>query len=443
MSDKNVARRTQAVVSFSGIDITASLRPHLISITYTDNEEDTTDDLQIKITDRESVWLTKWLSDAIQAIADAKPTTSSAAKSRSTVRKWSNGQDVKDMQALLVGYGFALPVYGVDGIFGGETERAVKEFQKARGLSVDGVCGPKTWAELEKPESGAAKHPGFMIEAVYVRENWNSDGKDKVLDCGKFELDAVTADGPPATITMKGTSLPYGTQIRQMLKSKTWESVHLSSVASEIAEAGGMICMFESSSDPFYARLEQIKTSDIAYLSMLCHDAGISLKVTNGIMVLFDQAEYEKKPPVLDIKRGSIGKYSKWRLLTGETDTKYTSCRVSYVDPSSGRKIEGFAYTEDNKKDGKNNQQLEVTAKVNSISEAKTLAEKRLRMQNKHGLTARFTVPGNPELLAGVTVTLTNWGLWSGKYIIKQAQHVIGKSGYTTQIQLRPVLGGY
>ena len=36
----------------------------------------------------------------------------------------------------------------VDGGFGGQTEAAVKAFQQALGLFVDGKVGPKTWAAL-------------------------------------------------------------------------------------------------------------------------------------------------------------------------------------------------------------------------------------------------------------------------------------------------------
>ena len=39
----------------------------------------------------------------------------------------------------------------IDGDFGPKTEKAVKQFQKSRGITVDGKVGPITWAELEKP----------------------------------------------------------------------------------------------------------------------------------------------------------------------------------------------------------------------------------------------------------------------------------------------------
>ena len=69
MSNADQARRTDIEVTFGGVDITPSIKKYLISLTYTDNEEDETDDLQIKLHDRESIWLTEWLDTAIHAAA--------------------------------------------------------------------------------------------------------------------------------------------------------------------------------------------------------------------------------------------------------------------------------------------------------------------------------------------------------------------------------------
>lgn len=142
------------------------------------------------------------------------------------------------------------------------------------------------------------------------------------------------------------------------------------------------------------------------------------------------------------IRRGD-GTYTKYKLGIGSTDTKYSSCRVKYTDPGTGKVIEATAYADDYKADAKNNQQLEVTAKVSSIAEAQFLAAKRLRLHNKYDKSATFTMPGDPDLMAGVTVALAYWGPWSGKYIIKQARHTVNTGGYETQITLRRVLEGY
>lgn len=203
-----------------------------------------------------------------------------------------------------------------------------------------------------------------------------------------------------------------------------------------------MTCMFLANSDPSYGRVEQYKQSDIAFLSKLCHEAGISLKATNNLIVLFDQEDYEKKPPVLTIVRGS-GSYTKHKLNAGTAGTQYASCRVSYTDPGTGKCIEATVKVEDYNDKAKNNQQLEITAKVASVAEAKTKAEKYLRLHNKYAKTATFTLPGNPDIVAGVTAKLTGWGAWDGKYIVEQAAHSVGSSGYTTQVKLRKTLEGY
>lgn len=51
-------------------------------------------------------------------------------------------------QIALLANGYSVGSAGIDGIFGASTEKAVKEFQKAKGLEVDGVCGPATFAKL-------------------------------------------------------------------------------------------------------------------------------------------------------------------------------------------------------------------------------------------------------------------------------------------------------
>ena len=70
----------------------------------------------------------------------------------SVLKKGAQGKQVEALQALLTGYGYTMEnngkIYGVDGHFGGATDNAVRAFQKANGLTVDGSVGPKTWAKL-------------------------------------------------------------------------------------------------------------------------------------------------------------------------------------------------------------------------------------------------------------------------------------------------------
>lgn len=63
-----------------------------------------------------------------------------------TLKKDASGNITKLLQEKLVTLGYS--TNGVDGIFGSGTYSAVREFQKTRGLSIDGIVGQNTWRKL-------------------------------------------------------------------------------------------------------------------------------------------------------------------------------------------------------------------------------------------------------------------------------------------------------
>ncbi|CUO74690.1 N-acetylmuramoyl-L-alanine amidase [Clostridium disporicum] len=63
-----------------------------------------------------------------------------------TLKKGASGNITKLLQEKLVKLGYN--TNGVDGIFGSGTYTAVREFQKTRGLSADGIVGQNTWRKL-------------------------------------------------------------------------------------------------------------------------------------------------------------------------------------------------------------------------------------------------------------------------------------------------------
>lgn len=440
MTESEKARRTHLEVLFDGIDISSSMEVYLLSMTYTDNEEDEADDLQIKLQDRDDLWLRQWLGAAV-----ASDVSSPAPAASNDVGAWAIGDSVTATgRPQYSSYGEGKPGAAVAGHQGKVTYLNLKN-SAPYPIHVDQLG----WFALSQVQKGGAandgndakKHGRLKIRAWIVRKNWNGDGKEDRLFCGAFELDSVDVSGPPGTVTLKASSLPYSSRIRQTKKSKAWESYKLSGIAKEMASANGLSCLYESKRDPQYDRVEQNKKSDISFLSGLCHDAGVSLKVTDNTLVLFDQAAYEAKEPSFTIERGKD--YKTYKLTTGEADTQYASCRVSYTDPG-GKLIEAVAYVEDYDAEAKNNQCLEISAKVSNIAEARELAEKRLRLHNKHAKTASFTLPGHPLYVAGVTLMLSGWGFWDGKYMISKAKHTVTSAGgYTAQIQIRSVLEGY
>ena len=62
-----------------------------------------------------------------------------------SLKKNASGGSVRALQAILTAAGHSTTV---DGSFGSQTEASVKAYQKAKGLTVDGICGQQTWTSL-------------------------------------------------------------------------------------------------------------------------------------------------------------------------------------------------------------------------------------------------------------------------------------------------------
>ena len=60
----------------------------------------------------------------------------------------ATGNQVRALQILLAGNGYRCGFWGADGKFGSATEKALRQYQKEKGLQTDGMAGPETWGSL-------------------------------------------------------------------------------------------------------------------------------------------------------------------------------------------------------------------------------------------------------------------------------------------------------
>lgn len=64
------------------------------------------------------------------------------------LRHGSSGGFVEAMQLLLIAQGYSCGSSGADGIFGSNTDKAVRKFQNSRQIKADGIIGPDTLRAL-------------------------------------------------------------------------------------------------------------------------------------------------------------------------------------------------------------------------------------------------------------------------------------------------------
>ncbi|MFW6775672.1 peptidoglycan-binding domain-containing protein [Nocardioides sp. CPCC 205120] len=86
-----------------------------------------------------------------------------------TLREGDRGPAVQALQTLLNARGAALDA---DGDLGPATAGAVRAFQSARGLAVDGVAGPQTWAALFG--TGGTQPPGSTYDSLSEAQKANA-----------------------------------------------------------------------------------------------------------------------------------------------------------------------------------------------------------------------------------------------------------------------------
>lgn len=82
------------------------------------------------------------------------------------LRYGSRGESVRQVQSRLNGLGYWCGT--ADGIFGVNTRSAVRRFQSAKGLSVDGIVGPKTYSALGISSSSSSSSGGYSSSDLYL-----------------------------------------------------------------------------------------------------------------------------------------------------------------------------------------------------------------------------------------------------------------------------------
>ena len=313
------------------------------------------------------------------------------------------------------------------------------------------------WAGSWKPEGGESIR-AYIVPGT-TQQNY------KQLYCGRFYVDTLRAAGSPRTCELSAVSIPLNKPIRKKLKSRAWEKTTLKGIAQQICEEAGIKLMYDSELNPSYDRQDQKQESDLKFLSRLCEEETLSLKVTDSKVVIFSQESYENKKAVATLKLGEANILS-WDFESTQSE-QYKSVTVKYRDPkkkvegSAGGKVIGLtAVKERKKKEGENpavlsytytdetvgeeGQEYALKKRATSLDDAKRLAKAKLRSLNMRHITGSMSVVGDVSLVAGVVIECKGFGSFDGNFIVEQATHTVDSSGgYKTDLTLRRVNNAY
>jgi peptidoglycan hydrolase-like protein with peptidoglycan-binding domain len=133
------------------------------------------------------------------------------------LKKGSNDPAVRDLQEALKALAF--DPGPVDGFFGVKTENAVKNFQRARGISVDGVVGRVTWINIDEADqshpvlkAGSTGLPVRRLQSRMSAVGYDTGGVDGRFS-GKTE------------VAVKKLQHDYNLSVDGVVGPKTWQVV--------------------------------------------------------------------------------------------------------------------------------------------------------------------------------------------------------------------------
>ena len=139
----------------------------------------------------------QWMMDHM---ADLASRVTAKLDVRDYLQYGDQGEAIKAMQTMLIFIGYSCGSAGADGIFGADTEAALRKFQKAAGIDADGLYGPISKEKLTE---------------AYMKKNEELKDEEKPLwyvQAGAYKLKAnavkqmqkVRNAGFPAIIKSRG-----------------------------------------------------------------------------------------------------------------------------------------------------------------------------------------------------------------------------------------------
>ena len=147
------------------------------------------------------------------------PVQGEALAARPTLRRGDRGSYVLNLQNLLIALGYYSGA--ADGIFGPLTEQAVRNFQSANGLTVDGIVGPQTWAALDNTSGGQPRPTlrmgdrGSQVTRLQV----------KLIDLGYLTGPADGIFGSQTDAAVRGFQRDKGLTVDGIVGVNTWNAL--------------------------------------------------------------------------------------------------------------------------------------------------------------------------------------------------------------------------
>lgn len=259
------------------------------------------------------------------------------------------------------------------------------------------------------------------------------DGMGGVLPCGDFEMDEPEASGgrDGDVMTIRGLAAPISKPLRTE-KTRAFEKQSLRAIVSKVTGENGLSLEGDIENLNF-ERVTQRRERDLEFLTRLAEDTGhyFTVRGTRAIFTSFKSVD--GRAAALTISHTQVGTMLLDYSLKLQTADTYSKANVSYLDANKKAPIKSDE--EDTKVT--TGDVLKISGeRTESPANAKALAKSRLHFKNRKSRTGSISLVGNVRVLAGVTVDMTDFGKYSGKYVTNTSTHNMSRGGYISDAEI-------
>src|SRR5215469_15419792 len=119
--------------------------------------------------------------------------------------------------------------------------------EKADGLDIEIADPHRTWMQQHLPKKGIECKAGFTVY------NWKNPGDNRVFEMGTFYINQVEykfGSHHGNVVTVKGSSIPVKSHIKNEKKHRSWEASNLKSIAGQVAQQNGLTLFYDTTQNP-------------------------------------------------------------------------------------------------------------------------------------------------------------------------------------------------
>lgn len=274
------------------------------------------------------------------------------------------------------------------------------------------------WTRDWYPDKGAKLKAGLTLA------DWKEKGNSLSVNFGVFAIDELTA-ASGGTFTIKAIAAVCEKEFKNEKKYKTWENATLREIISSIAADNGLQLVWRAEEGKTFTCVYQIEQTDAAFIAHQASNMGLKVKISEEKIIIYEDSVGDSG---ITLQPSDLSGYS----FQSKSFGVYDSCKVDYLDPNSN-KVYSFCHVDPRLPKTK---VLVMNKQVGSLEEAKSLAKASLKSRNACEITASISLMGNPSLWSGQEVTLKDFGVFDGVYILDSVKHSIDRGGYKTSAEL-------